>query len=136
MLVVFESDKTEDFSGLTVQDKDGVVRTPVTNSESGESVFGAYRLEPGEYRFSFHDERGELEDLNDVAFTVWESISKALVSLSENPRVIGQVAGLHSFINPIYSDIVSEDDLPQLSEEDRAKALEEFKKVLDALDGK
>lgn len=134
VLVVFESEETDDFTGLTVWNEDGDLLKPLMNKETGEPVWGTYYLQPGEYQFSFHDEQGNSKDFDKIAFTIWENIDKALVSLSEEPRVIGMLNSLSSFINPVYRDITDEEDMPTLSDEDRQEALERFKQILDAMD--
>ena len=114
--VIFSCEDESALPGLHVFDEAGTEYAPMTDEGSSEVQYGSFLLMPGDYSYVFHDEAGRYEDFSDF-FTVEQAL-KYIIPFYLTPQIEVQALSF-SYINPIYSDEVTEEDLPHsaLSEE-------------------
>ena len=124
--VQFLTDAEEHLALLTVTDAFGVYQEPVTDPDTGAVCFGCYALLPGEYVWRFHDESGRYDDLEE-SFTVEEGNTWQFLTVYPDP-VIEVFTASFTYINPIYADVITEDDIPRpsISEEELAAEMRDF----------
>ncbi len=124
--VQFLTDAEEHLALLTVTDAFGVYQEPVTDPDTGAVCFGCYALLPGEYVWRFHDESGRYADLEE-SFTVEERVGGQFLTVYPDP-VIEVFTASFTYINPIYADVITEDDIPRpsISEEELAAEMRDF----------
>jgi Uncharacterized protein involved in cytokinesis, contains TGc (transglutaminase/protease-like) domain len=129
MPVVFRSDETNDFSGLTVWDADGTVMQPFTDPETGETQHENYLLFPGTYSYSYRDPAGRFADrVGD--FSVSQS-GLQFVTLAL-PSVAVEMCFSSTAVNPCYAGVIPEESIPIPStspEESLAELLEEVEEL-------
>ena len=111
--VQFLADAEEHLALLTVTDAFGVYQEPVTDPDTGAVCFGCYALLPGDYIWRFHDESGRYDDLEE-SFTVEEGVGGQFLTVYPDP-VIEVFTASFTYINPIYADVITEDDIPRPS---------------------
>lgn len=108
--VVFYCGDESALPGLTVTDSAGNRYAPVTDADTGAAQYGRYLLPPGDYQYAFHDETGRYEDAAG-SFTAESGLTQ-LLPLPLSPRIEVEVVSF-SYINPLYADVLSVDDLPE-----------------------
>ena len=129
--VTFLCDQVQDLSGLSVYDAADRLCAPLTDAETGETLYGSYRLKAGEYRYLFHDDAGLYEDL-EAAFSVDADTYAHLFDLPLTPaREVYSFS--YTYVNPIYADVIREGDIPQVSVNDEAQ-IDELLAFADGLD--
>ncbi len=109
--IEFLLDDSEALAYLTVTSNDGLLCSPVTDSETGLPLYGTYLLPPGEYTYSFHDDSGRYADMQE-SFTV-ERVSSQSFILTLVP-IRETMSFSMTYINPLYADVVTEADLPDV----------------------
>ncbi len=110
--VFFRCSETNDFSRLTVYDAAGSSLRPQTDSDSGRVLYDSYLLTPGQYSYRFQDPSGQYGSLS-ANFTVGEHETQ-YINLRLDMTLTGQSFS-GTFINPVYSGLISEADLPSTS---------------------
>jgi len=129
MPVLFQSEATSDFSGLTITDAAGTVRTPYTDPESGTLQFDRYLLPPGQYSYFFRDPGGRCED-GAGSFTV-EASGMQIVTLTLTAADEGMCFS-STAINPYYADVIREDSIPAPSTSPE-ESLEQLRREVESL---
>ena len=110
--VFFRCTEVSDFSRLTVYDAYGNSVRPLTDSATGRVLYDSYLLTPGQYSYRFQDPSGHYTGIA-ANFTV-EGFETQFINLNLTASLTGQgFSG--SFINPVYSGLISEADLPSSS---------------------
>lgn len=122
VFVVFFSEKTEDFSALTVKNAAGEEISPVTSESTGEPVYGVFSLPAGEYRFT-------MENAGEETFLIDAAYDQVLVPV-ESPTDLFQTS-THSggvMVNPVYEGTVKEEDIKPVEQsiEEKAASLRDF----------
>ena len=123
-MVYFLCDKTQDLEGLCVYADDGQLCRPVTDTDTGKTDYSSYQLQPGNYTYEYHNADGRFEDLKG-SFSIGADTLSRFLWLELNP--IREIQSFSfTYINPIYADIVTEDDIPEpaISEEERLEQLQ------------
>lgn len=128
VLVVFNSETTDDFSTLTVENAKGEAICPVKSESTGKPVYGVFYLTAGEYSFTMGSgSTGKMTFVVDVAY------DEVLVP-AESPDDVFQINTFSGgvTVNPVYEGIVSEENIDpvEMSVEDRAESLRDFYKVV------
>ncbi len=110
--VEFFLDDSEALIYLTVSTSSGLLCLPVTDSETGSAQYGTYLLFPGDYTYSFHDDSGRYADMQE-AFTVENVASQSFILTLEPVRQTMSFST--AYVNPLYADVITEADLPEVS---------------------
>ena len=129
ILTVFEGATTKDLSGLTLIDAEENELSPVTKTDSEEAFYGVYLLQPGRYYFRYDGTVGEDQHSISSHFEIDGESDEVLVSFDVPPQLFGANHSEFSYVDPDLSDIVS---LPNFTIEERVKALENFKEIVEA----
>ena len=129
MPVLFQSDSTADFSGLTVTDANGVLCPPYTDPLTGALQFDRYLLPPGHYSYYYHDPRGNCDD-GAGSFTV-ENTGMQTVTLSLTAADEGMCFS-STAINPYYADVIREESIPAPSTSPE-ESLEQLRREVEGL---
>ena len=108
--VIFYSDDDSALPYITVLNSAGNEYAPTTNSDTGAAQYGRYQLMPGEYSYTFHDDAGRYEDTAG-SFTV-DAVYMLFEELSLSP-IIQMQSFSFNYVNPIYDDVITEDDFPE-----------------------
>ena len=129
MPVLFVSDSTQDFSGLTVTDAAGVICSPYTESENGTLQFDRYLLLPGQYSYYYHDPSGKNDDgagIFTVSNTGMQTVTLTLMAADEG------MCFSSTAINPYYANIIREDSIPEPSTSPE-ESLEQLRREVESL---
>ncbi len=111
VFVSFTCEQTE-LAGLHVYDAEGVEIAPLADKESGEPLYGEFLLVPGAYTYSYHDDNAKYEDLSDSFALDGSESQEITLILTPSPIIL---SFSETFINPIYSDVIREEDLPEVA---------------------
>lgn len=136
ILTVFEGAMEKDLTGLIVRDSEGNIQNPLKKTDSEELAYGVYYLHPGEYNFSYQIANGAGKEFINIPFELGENTDEALVFFCTPCRVFEVQSKGFNWVNPINKGEVKEDDLPKISIEEKAKALEEFQQIIEEKDKK
>lgn len=124
VFVVFNSENTDDFSTLTVENAKGEAIDPVRSETTGEPVYGVFYLTAGEYSFTMKDSGGS----GKMTFVIDGVYDEVLVP-AESPADVFPVNTFSSTtVNPVYEGVVSEKDIAPVETdiEARAESLRDF----------
>ncbi len=116
VFVSFSAEPETALTGLVVLDAEGFEQAPYFDPELGCAQPGVYLLLPGSYSYRFHDESDTYQDVEgEFALEAFQEPAHIVLSLEQASQPVFVSFG---YVNPIYADVISEADLPELSGED------------------